>query len=413
MAQKGVVKNGDAFCLECKSSVDRGADRCDSCDAALDEEVKAFSCPRCSTILPLGTAECPQCGMKFRIKTLRQKLSPWTKGDGSVSDEAAEGIDQRAESDAMADGEGVPASDLSPEQLDGLRKLIDNIDKLADSRAGLLSTMKEKHKEEKLRLAELKSIDDASPRLDLIESEVIALADEISDLARLHGSMRSIVDEISTLVESFDISDEAKAKGLAARAMVIAGGSESTGGEELKAREEQLKKREEMVDRKIRGYASKRKELEDQEATIAAERQKLENEKADFDRTRSEASTSDVPASEPTEDWRKTEAEISQRVTRLCDSLSECDIGPDRAAGQTIESGLSAIEETAGRLVSERVEDKARLKTVGEHEMEIKELLKALDQLLGQLPEDAIQRFTQSEDYKLYERVLDRYNISL
>jgi hypothetical protein len=42
---------------------------------------------------------------------------------------------------------------------------------------------------------------------------------------------------------------------------------------------------------------------------------------------------------------------------------------------------------------------------------EMTRLLKTLDQLLGQLPEPAIQKFTQNDEYKLYERTLARYGI--
>ena len=402
MARKGVVKNGDAFCLECNSPVDRDSDRCGSCDAILDEEAKAFSCPRCNTVLPLGIEECPQCSMKFRIKTLRQKLAPWGKEEKPESS---------VETDVEAEGKGEPAETVSPEQLLKLKKLVENIDKLADSRAELLSSMKEKHKEEKLRLAELKSIGDSPPRLDLIESEVVSLADEISDLARLHGSMRSIVDEISTLVESFDISDEARAKGLAAKAMMMVSEGKGIDTDELNARENQLRKREEMVDRKIRGYASKRKELEDKEANIAAERKKLDKERDDLEQARKNASAPETAESPPPEDWMRIEAELSERIRRLCDSLPECEVDSGGAPSQTINDGLSAIEGATRKLVSERTEDKERVSGMEEQETEMKQLLKTLDQLLGQLPEDAIQRFTQSDDYKLYERVLDRYKI--
>ena len=402
MARKGIVKNGDAFCLECNSPVDRDSDRCGSCDAILNEEAKAFSCPRCNTVLPLGIEECPQCSMKFRIKTLRQKLAPWGKEEKPESS---------VETDVEAEGKGEPAETVSPEQLLKLKKLVENIDKLADSRAELLSSMKEKHKEEKLRLAELKSIGDSPPRLDLIESEVVSLADEISDLARLHGSMRSIADEISTLVESFDISDEARAKGLAAKAMMMVSEGQGADTDELNARENQLRKREEMVDRKIRGYASKRKELEDKEANIAAERKKLGRERDDLEQARKNASAPETAESSPPEDWKRIEAELSERIRRLCDSLPECEVDSGGAPSQTINDGLSAIEGATRKLVSERTEDRERVSGMEEQEAEMKQLLKTLDQLLGQLPEDAIQRFTQSDDYKLYERVLDRYKI--
>ena len=39
----------------------------------------------------------------------------------------------------------------------------------------------------------------------------------------------------------------------------------------------------------------------------------------------------------------------------------------------------------------------------------IRRLLKVLDQRLGQLPEEAIDKFSKSDDFAIYERVLDRF----
>jgi hypothetical protein len=42
---------------------------------------------------------------------------------------------------------------------------------------------------------------------------------------------------------------------------------------------------------------------------------------------------------------------------------------------------------------------------------DIKKILSITDSLLGELPEDVIDRFTQSDDFELYERVLNKYKI--
>ncbi|MGB2825182.1 MAG: hypothetical protein WBC49_00900, partial [Thermoplasmata archaeon] len=72
LAQKGVTRNGEAYCLKCKSFVDSTIERCPSCDSQFKEEVKAFFCPRCKSLLTFGVSECLQCGMKFRVKAVRQ-----------------------------------------------------------------------------------------------------------------------------------------------------------------------------------------------------------------------------------------------------------------------------------------------------------------------------------------------------
>jgi hypothetical protein len=38
-------------------------------------------------------------------------------------------------------------------------------------------------------------------------------------------------------------------------------------------------------------------------------------------------------------------------------------------------------------------------------------LLAITDDLLGKLPEDVISDFASSEDFKLYKKVMDKYNI--
>ncbi|MBA3044195.1 hypothetical protein FP804_03560 [archaeon] len=42
---------------------------------------------------------------------------------------------------------------------------------------------------------------------------------------------------------------------------------------------------------------------------------------------------------------------------------------------------------------------------------EVKKLLKVLDELLGKLPKEIIDEFVKSEEYKLYEKVLERYGV--
>ncbi len=42
---------------------------------------------------------------------------------------------------------------------------------------------------------------------------------------------------------------------------------------------------------------------------------------------------------------------------------------------------------------------------------DVKKLLIVMDELLGKLPKDVIDEFVKSEDYKLYEKVLDRYGV--
>jgi RNA polymerase subunit RPABC4/transcription elongation factor Spt4 len=416
MPQKGVARNGEAFCLECKSQVDRDAERCPSCDSLLDEEVKAFSCPRCRTVLPLGTSECPQCGMKFRAKAVR-RVSETAGGFMDAFQRKRDRVDEQSDDAApqtLTDGDvaSEPAEPLSAEQLDKIRRLAENLDKLSESRSELLSRMEQRHSEEKERLSEMRRVDGTSPRMDLVESEVIALADEIVDITKLHSSMLVIADDISALVESFDVSEEAKERGLAAKAMRLTAGSSGVDDAQLKAREDQVTKREEMVDRKIRGYAAKRKELEEKEVEISAKLGLLEAEKASLEAMR-DAGPGETQASNVATDRLREEEEMAvERISRLSSILDGSQGGDGGAAlDETLESALVRVESSIKRLLLEKSDAEGKLKEIAEEENEMTRLLKTLDQLLGQLPEPAIQKFTQNDEYKLYERTLARYGI--
>jgi len=416
MPQKGIARNGEAFCLECKSQVDRDADRCPSCDSLLDEEVRAFSCPRCKTVLPLGTSECPQCGMKFRAKAVR-RISETAGGFMDAFQKKRGRVDEQSDDAVLhtqADGEetGERAEPLSAEQFDKIRQLAENIGKLGENRSELLSRMEQRHSEEKERLSEMRSVDGTSPRIDLVESEVIALADEIADISELHSSMLVIADDISRLVESFDVSEEVRERGLAAKAMRLTAGGSGNDDAQLKAREGQVTKREEMVDRKIRGYASKRKELEEQEAEISVKLELLEAEKTSIEAMRNVGAAETQASSEVSDRWREEEARAVEKISRLS-SILDGRQGEDGrlTADDTLESALVRVESAIKRLLLDKSDTEGKLKEIAEDENELTRLLKALDQLLGQLPEDAIQRFTQSDEYKLYEKTLERYGI--
>ena len=217
--RKGVTRTGEAYCLECMTEVDPDVHRCPSCDFVFDQEVKVFSCPRCRSILVLGTHECPQCGMRFKIKALKHEEEPQTDEEGSsVSGPEDEETPATA---SPSEGTAAPAEvpRASREQMDKLNELIGNMEALARDRQELLSRMDARLSEEKERLSELSESSADAPRMDVVEAEVLALADEMEDLMNLHSSMLSVSDEISTLVDSFDLGAEAKERGLAAKAV--------------------------------------------------------------------------------------------------------------------------------------------------------------------------------------------------
>jgi RNA polymerase subunit RPABC4/transcription elongation factor Spt4/chromosome segregation ATPase len=409
LAQKGVTRSGEAYCLQCKSYVDPTLGRCPSCGSEFAEEVKAFFCPRCESLLTLGTAECPECGMKFRVKAIRH--------DGSVVDLDRYPPEQTALSVAKEEAdrpatheEPAEAKGLSDAQLRQLRELVASLTALAEDRAALAAHMSQNVQNERERLESLSKIEAADPKLGEVEEEVTTLSGEMAGIMNLYSEMSSVVDDISNASETLGLSEETGRKGLAAKALRMKTESAGAGEDALRAKEEQLSKREEMVDRKIKGYAQKKKELDDKEARLVAKLERIEREQALLDDMKARVEPSESESVREN-DRLEFEKEIILRLVRMESSLRGGGEVPDQGADVSVDDRLSSLESLTRRVLEEKEEADLRLKELAEAEDEVRRLLKSLDQLLGQLPESAVLQFTQSEDYKLYERVLDRLKI--
>ena len=72
---------------------------------------------------------------------------------------------------------------------------------------------------------------------------------------------------------------------------------------------------------------------------------------------------------------------------------------------------MASLEGHVRSIVATRSELEQTIAQMREGEEEVKALLRTLDNLLGQLPAEIIDRFSSSEEFKLYERVLDRMRI--
>lgn len=422
MAAKGLTKAGGAYCLICQQTVDADAAKCPTCDEEFTETVRAFPCPRCDTVIALGTAECPKCGMRFKVKTLRQRVQG---GDEEkVLMKLIEwGKTPRPEEPSKSAPEPPTVVQekphYSPEQLAKLSQLKAAIQEIVSNRSQMLLRMQKRLEEEKKRLATLSETEGRSPTVEQVEAEVMSLADEVADFTMLEAHMEAISDELASLMDSFELSEEARTRGLAARALKLKLDEKERELGEIKAREEQLEKREQMVDRKIKAYAQKKKELDEVEENLKAKLAKLEEERAELERIR--VSASGASQAEEIEavrsKWKEEQGRLREQLVGLRLMVAPAR-GDDESVSEEIihaeadlDSAIKSLESRLKDLLAEKSELDKKLEEASMFEEELRRLLKVLDELLGELPEKVIARFSNSEDYALYERVLDRLRI--
>lgn len=423
MASKGVIRSGEAYCLSCHQMVEREATKCEGCLSELTEEVKAFQCPKCKTVIALGDPQCLSCGLKFKVRAVKPKdnaqddqflikLIEWGKAPGEKGPESTPPIPEAVD---LARSVEEPAQD----KVQRLAQLRESIKDLMANRSEMLERMERRIDSEKARLAEIPDMDDKTSSADQVEAEIMALADEMADITMLQAHMESLSDEISSLLESVDVSEPVRERGLAAKALRKKLEAKEKEVEELKAKEEQIAKREEMVDRKIQGYAQKKKQLDDLEEELKAKLEKLEAERQELERLKAVAqgASTETEREQAKTEWLEDQKRLRQKLLGICSTVTLHRTGKEtpqeeiEQAEGDIESMISDLEAQIGALIVEKIDLQSKIAEVSMLDEDMKKLLKVLDQMLGQLPEESIERFSKSDEFAVYERILDRFKI--
>ncbi len=388
MASKGVTKTGEAYCMSCGAALDAGTERCESCYSHLDSEVKAFQCPRCDKILELGTSQCPKCSMKFKVKTVRpsdvsederilEKLIDWGRTD-------------KGEQVAPSPEAAPETQGLTSDEAQSLSGLVRQMSGLADLRAEVASSMGTNLSEARERISRLMGSDPSSIPLDELESELRSVSQDLARIDELLSNARRLAEDVARTFSMPGPGGLAKGRVIALDIPGHVEGSNTVTPEDLLEREEQVLKREEMVDRKIKAYAQKKKQLDAMEAEHSGI---------------SGATLVPGEADDRSKGLEKAMEALALKVRSIHEIVSA------EGACDDVEACASSLEEQVKRLVVTKSELEQSVAQLNEGEREVRTLLKTLDGLLGLLPSEAIDKFSKTDEFKLYERVLDRLRI--
>jgi hypothetical protein len=168
--------------------------------------------------------------------------------------------------------------------------------------------------------------------------------------------------------------------------------------EELDEEEERIKELEEKLrTRRIaleKAFAYKERELE-------LIRRMLSEEKKRIIKKGEELSKKEI-------ELKEKEKEINKRLDEINTAKSELD--EQIKVLRELETRWKVWREEREKLLEGIVKPEEKTEKVGVDE-DVKKLLTVLDELLGELPDEVAERFSKSEDYKLYEKVLDRYEV--
>lgn len=472
MGQRGHTDDGDIICSACGGIIDGTTSVCILCEEPLDGDFKAMVCPYCSTVLEKGVPECSNCGLKFKaerkVNTRSQedeeflsRLLEW--GKKKMAEETPSTSREDIEEEATATDTfkvllGTPARTSFEE--DNIRELQKEAEEMSEF---------EKREESILKLARplQAALKSRRESLNRAEKEIAQIRKELegmngsgdpetltkrSELERRMSEISVERDEIRSLEENINNMDQTyrrllethqqelveKEQNLQARLDAFKKERERRDKqvERMKVREEILKKKEKELEVRINSLksreASLRKTEDEMKKTIAA----LQEEKAALEMMKT-AETREIDEGRhviPDGMWLISEDElrgIMKKNKKIREEWLETqnEIQGEIAGGMAVEDvkakleedfarkeielteKISALEKKLAEVTAEEKEISREADTLSGMEEDIKKVLSVVDDLLGNLPEELIEKFANSDDFKIYEKVMDELEL--
>jgi chromosome segregation ATPase len=170
----------------------------------------------------------------------------------------------------------------------------------------------------------------------------------------------------------------------------------------LKSREHDLRSRESEIQMKLRDIEQRELSIVDKEKEIKEKMRELRREELDIMKMKF---TGDSSSLETQKGLGNPEDGANAKVVPVESGEGP---GPDQ---EEINRRIRELEEQVTKAVEEREKLKEVTNEFTKDQVEVKRILKILDDLLEKLPDDEIKKFADSEAFKLYEKVLEKFEM--
>ncbi len=461
MAKRGHTEEGKVFCSECGSVIDKEADKCEHCTEPLESDFEAVVCPYCATVLDSVSENCTNCGLRFKKeaksggrskedeeflsrlldwgRNLEQKRAIEDKEETEKATEVFKDIvgstistpmqeetlreikksaEERAEFDKREESINQMATPLK-KALDLRMKALDNLEKA-------IGPLNE----------ELEQLDPNDTEVDLKRSEIERRMAEImverSAIQGLEDNIANMDTAYRQLLKQHSAEIKEKEENLNSRLTAFKGEMErrEKEKEKLKHREQILADREkELVDR-IDSLKEREISLKNTEEKLKQEIKSLKEEKGDVEGLKKPAGELIVAkgkwlvdekeiknilkkSKKVRETWLEEQASIQESISSGEDGQQINQESQERldAREKELQDKIDRLEEKLAGIVSEEKLLEAEGKALAVDGERLKKVLKVLDDLLEHLPEEIIEKFAKSDDYKHYDALMEELGL--
>jgi ribosomal protein L40E/chromosome segregation ATPase len=359
MALKVHLTSGEFVCPKCGATVKESDEKCPKCGTVFEGVKQGKKCPECGTINDIDAVICSACGYTFKDENNKksigkttdeeflQKLLSWGK---SLAEQEEEDYQEEAEMvvNVFKKVAGINLDTLETEEEgEDWEKRIKRVTRFLKSIKDIV-TEEKGLLEKKMKAARKQSTkDELKEQIEVLDKEI-------------KGIERSLADLEDTIKSVNDI---------------------------IKREEDKSIEKERMLRREI---ANIKKGSMKREEDLRAHINELNAEINELRKRIGESSNAQMMLG----DWLAMEKRLEEELTKM----------GEKEKDEKTSEFIYQMEKEMQTLLS-------AVKMRIEEENELRRILKVLDDLLENLPDRVIEEFARSEDFKLYERVLDRYHV--
>jgi DNA repair exonuclease SbcCD ATPase subunit len=399
---------------------------CVGCGQPFEAEVPGFVCTRCGHVVEAGPERCPMCNLELppdpRIAAAgpgrglpppfvppprppSEPLKDTVLGKFLEFREQSRSEGAKLEHHMSAMPEESEAKLLA--ELESLWKLSEPFEQVVTSRRKRLEQMD--------RLI-------AGARRRIRELEMSELPEEVKEREELKKQLAEVLQERDEILKiEFGITEMER---IYRNIITLQQKELKTKEESLKARLEGFRKEIQVRDEERRDIADRERELVDRERALA-DRERSHSEKeqglAQKEKTFSTKSAEFPENPEPLDrgesdgvtrsEWLKAQKEIQESLVKMRRWGGGSALVPAASTVRDLQIRISELEELFERTVDEKARMEGALRDVQEGEEVAKQVLKVIDELLGELPDKTISEFAKSKEFERYEALLKRLGL--
>ncbi len=421
MALRALTPGKAAYCSECGAPTLPDAERCDRCGAAFEGFMDAVLCPICNSVNPVDRKECGKCSAKFpEIQTVDvTKKAP----EGSVEEEYLRNILRLSREKARArvvppasppeltappSPEPVSMTEGDSEQADieaVLWKLAEPFDKIIDRRKQRLEQMDALIERARARIKSLESSEnDVEIReREELKRQIEELLLEKEDILKIEEGLVDMENTYRNILRMQQ--DELKTKESALRARIEAFRTE------LEKRERsfgQMRERESDIVRRENEFRVLMNRLHERERELDKREDLLRDKARLLDERHHTLSEAEVDLERRR--WALEKTTPGETAPPIAEETM-ITVAPGAPELTDLKARMTQMEEQFEKLQAEKAELASAQQSLLKFQDTIKTVMKDLDELLGELPDEKIRRFAKSDKFAVYEKVMDQLEL--